>query len=302
MSEATMDRDGVEGSASTPTLRDLPGESPPRDALTECIEMPDGTWVIADGRQFWLQRPGPFDVGLFSRHLLAPGSAHHVRQLLAGALLASLRSVRPTGSSAPARTPSLEGYIHRLAGTYQTTHATPDTMRYVASRLRAAGDADMADYCAHVADAEAGHDRLALKDLDALGICAAEFVRDVRPARSVALVSLFKRYAEGDRPIAVLGYAYVLERTALFKTKAMVDAIEAIVPPGIFATRCLRVHSAVGTDARHVTQSVEVISRLREDDRASIARAVWETAASMGLPSDYPGDAAFRQLLDRYRK
>jgi hypothetical protein len=264
--------------------------------------MPDGTWVIAGGKQFWLHSPGPFDVGLFSRHLLEPGSAHHVRQLLAGTLLAGLRSVRPTARSAPAETASLEGYIHRLAGTYQTTHATPGTMRYVASRLRAAGDVGMADYCAHVAEAEAGHDRLALKDLDALGIRAAEFVRDVRPARSVALVNLFKRHAEGDRPIAVLGYAYVLERTALFKTQAVVDAIEAIVPPGIFATRCLRVHSALGTDARHVTKAVEMISRLREDDRASIARAVWETAATMGLPTDYPGDVAFRELLDRYKK
>ena len=195
---------------------------------------------------------------------------------------------------------SLPAYIHQLAGSYQTTHATPETMRAVAGRLRAAGDAGMADYCLHVADEEEGHDRLALKDLEALGVRAADFVRDVRPANAMALVELFKGYAGGTAPLAVLGYAYVLERMALFQTRESIDAVEAILPPGTMATRCLRVHSAVGTDARHVVELIEVIAGLGEDDRMAIAGAVFETAACMAAPTDYPGDTAFDALLSTY--
>jgi hypothetical protein len=266
---------------------------------TENLEMPDGTWVISDDSKFWLYRPDFLCSPIYSQHLLERGSPAHTRQLLAGALTAGGRACpREGGPGMGAR--SLESYIYRLAASYQTTHATPEVMRYVAERLRAAGDIQVADHCLHVADEETGHDRLVLKDLEALGIRAVEFVRDVRPALPVALVQLFRRHARSDNPIAVLGYIYVLERMALFQTRAMIDAIEAIVPPGTMATRCLRVHSAVGVDANHVSESIEVISRLRCEDRISIARTIFETAAC-DAPNDYPGDAAFRDVLSRYR-
>lgn len=264
--------------------------------------MPDGTWVIADGKSFRLRGSEMSSSPFLFEHLLQTGNAHHTRQLMAGALLAGLQCGRREQAAAtPARTLSLESYAYALAGAYQTTHATPPTMRDVAERFRAQGNASVVAHCLRVADEETGHDLLVLKDLEALGFRSAELVTKVQPANAVAVVGLFGRLAKGSAPISVLGYAYALERCALFQTRESLAAIEAIVPSGTMATRCLRVHSALGTDARHVGQSLDFIARLGGTDRADIARAAFETAKTMTVPNGYPGDDAFRESLAAFR-
>ena len=114
-------------------------------------------------------------------------------------------------------------------------------------------------------------------------------------------MELFTRFADSDEPIAVLGYAYALERIALFSTEASIVAIERLVPAGIKATRCLRVHSAVGREVEHVAESIAFMATLPPKDRATIARATYETnSLRFAAPSDYPGDAAMRALLDEF--
>jgi hypothetical protein len=294
-------KDGGNAPADEQTVAVNNGRRAEIDAI-ESLEMPDGTWAICDGGRFWLHRPAFLQVPAFSRHLLDPGNAAHTRQLLAAALSAGAAS-RPRDASDIARqSPSLPRYIYGLAANYQTTHATPETMRYAAGRLRAHGNAALAQHCSDVANQESGHDQLALKDLDALGLRSAEFVRDVRPRNSLELVALFTRFAQSTNPASVLGYAYALERFALFKTQKTIDAIEAIVPPGTMATRCLRVHSAVGSDAGHVTESVDVIAQLGQSDRTAIMHAAFETSALMTSANDYPGDEAAGELVSRYRR
>lgn len=269
---------------------------------SENLQMPDGIWVIADGDTFRLCGPEISSNPFLFRHLLDTGNARHTRQLLAGALTSGLQSGRRKNADPTrARAPSLEFYVHSLVGAYQTTRATPPTMRAVAERFRAWSNTSVADHCLGVAAEETGHDLLVLKDLEALGLRSAELVLKIRPAKTVALVGLFQRLAEGAAPISVLGYAYALERVALFQTPEAVAAIEAIVPSGTMATRCLRVHSAAGTDARHVEDSLDFIARLGGTDRARIAWAAFETAETMGTPNDYPGDDAFREILAGFR-
>jgi len=79
-------------------------------------------------------------------------------------------------------------------------------------------------------------------------------------------------------------------------------AIEAIVPSGTMATRCLRVHSAIGSDARHVASSIDVVARLSPADRTAVMHAAFETAARITSPTDYPGDEAAGELQARYRR
>jgi hypothetical protein len=286
------------------SIDDVPDEVATEDSLSEIesLEMPDGTWAICDDRTFWLDRPTFLTTSSFSRHLLDPGDAAHTRQLLAAALTAGRASRSSDANEFVGQRRSLPRYIYGLAGSYQTTHATPMTMRHAAGRLRAAGNIALAQHCLDVADQETGHDQLALKDLEALGVRSAEFVRDVRPCDSLELVALFRRFADSESPVSVLGYAYALERFALFKTQQTVDAIEAIVPPGTMATRCLRVHSAIGSDAGHVASSVRIIARLGQSDRISVVCAAFETAACMMSPTDYPGDEAAGELISRYMK
>jgi hypothetical protein len=267
----------------------------------DCLEMPDGTWAFTDGAQFWLHRPTPLQDLALTPGLQPVASAAHTRELLAAALAAGVARHRLNGAGRNEK-PSLPRYIYTLAGNYHTTHATPFTMRHVGARLRSRGDETLARYCEEVADEETGHDRLVLADLEALGIRAEAFVSDVRPRGAMDLLALIRELADGSALVAVLGCAYALERFALLISRAAVEAVEAIVPRGSMATRGLRLHSAIGADARHVARSIDIIARLPAADRTAVVHATYETAALVSAPTDYPGDAAVDEIVARHAR
>lgn len=272
------------------------------ETFTETIRLAPGVYLQASPRKFRLHRLLPWDAAPGTETLQETGDTHVMRQLMAGAFYAGFpqrsSDEKIAGDSVTTTVPSLLRHIHSLAGSYQTTHATPPTMRRVAERLAACGQHAAATHCLHVAKEESGHDTLALMDLAALGLPAREFVARVRPQSSLALVELFTRFANSGEPIAVLGYAYALERMALFNTAETIAAIEQLTPAGVKATRCLRVHSAVGSDAGHVAESIAFMATLPPQDRATIARATYETIRLQSR--DYPGDAAMHALLDEF--
>jgi hypothetical protein len=275
----------------------IPGMAIPQEPL-DSLRLPNGDWVLANTRQVWLHRDILPGMNALVEHLSEPGDPERLRQLLAGVLSAALRQRRPTPTQ---ETATWRRHVWSLATSYQTTHATPPTMTRVAEGFEAAGRKALADWCRHVADEESGHDALALRDLTALGLRAEALVAEVRPTNALALVDLFQSLADGAEPVAVLGYAYVLERIALFTTLEQVQAIEASLPPGVKATRCLRVHSAAGTDVRHVRESLEFIATLPAPDRQAIMRGAFATASLMAAAPDYPGDAAIDSWVARFR-
>ncbi len=262
--------------------------------------LPNGDWIVADRQRFWLHHPQPVGMPPFVEHLGEPGDSRRTRQLFAGVLASALREARSTAPATAPADPSLQRHIHGLAASYQTTQATPPTMRRVAERFRAAARMELADYCEEVAREESGHDELALRDLATLGIDAQAFVEQVRPTSALALVDYFHEVAAGDEPVGVLGYAYALERMALFQTRERIAAIEALIPAGITATRCLRVHSTAGDEVRHVDDALAFIAQLSAAERLSIVRALYRTAKLMNGPSAYPGDAAVDAWVKRY--
>jgi hypothetical protein len=276
------------------------------ETFTDSIRLAPSVYLQASPQKFRLHRLFPWEAAPCIESLQDIGDPSVTRQMMAGAFYAGFPqhtsdekiaddSVFSTGLS-------LLRYIHLLAGAYQTTHATPPTMRRAAERLAARGQHTAARHCLHVAEEESGHDTLALKDMAALGLPAREFVARLQPKSSLVLVELFTRFADSDAPIAVLGYAFALERMALFSTAESIAAVERLIPAGIKATRCLRVHSAIGSDAGHVAESIAFMPTLPPEDRAAIARASYETVnLQCTAPRDYPGDAAMRALLDEFR-
>lgn len=272
------------------------------ETFTEAIRLAPGVYLQASPQKFRLHRLLPWDVAPCIAALQETGDTNVTRQMMAGAFYAGFpQRLSDRQRIIDTTAPSLLRHIFSLAASYQTSHATPPTMRRVAERLAARGRHTAATYCLHVAEEESGHDTLALKDIAALGLPAQEFVARLRPKNSLALVELFTRFADSDAPIAVLGYAYALERMALFSTKASIAAIERLIPAGIKATRFLRVHSAVGSDAGHVAESIAFMATLPPEDRTAIARATYETISlQCAAPSDYPGDAAMCGLLDEF--
>jgi hypothetical protein len=275
------------------------------ETFTESIRLAPSVYLQASPQKFRLHRLLPWEAAPCIETLQETSDTNVTRQMMAGAFYAGLRQraceEKIADEHATATAPSLLRYIHFLAGAYQTTHATPPTMRRVAQRLAERGQRTAARYCLHVAEEEAGHDTLALMDLAALGLPPQELVARLQPKYSLALVELFSRLADSGAPIAVLGYAYALERMSLFSTAESIAAIERLIPTGIKATRCLRVHSAIGSDARHVAESIAFMATLGPEDRGAIASATYETASLLcAARRDYPGDEAMRALLDEF--
>jgi hypothetical protein len=249
----------------------------------EWAEVAPGRVVVATADRIWVHAPvfnGQPDP--FALPMDGAGSVETTRRLLDGAIGAAGRD-----ASRPAVRPSLTParWAWRLAGYYQTTHATPRLMAAAADRFAAADREALAAWARDKVREETGHDRLALRDLAALGYDSVRAVDHLAPPTAVALVRYFEaRVLEDDDPIGCVGYAYALERLALERGASDVAAVEAILPPGVMATRCLRVHSAEGSDAAHVEETVRLVAGLEAAERIRVARACYEATAIYCTP------------------
>ncbi|MBM3464316.1 MAG: iron-containing redox enzyme family protein [Armatimonadetes bacterium] len=258
-------------------------------------ELTPGQVVVATDERAWIHAPAPGDP--FLEPMRGMASLASTRNLLDGALEAGARAVaRP---EEPPLTPLR--WAWRLVWQFHTTHPTAGLMREAAERFHSLGRAEMGECCARKAEEERGHDTLALRDLRALDYDAEALVAACRPPGAAAIGAFFEGCARAENPVGVFGYAYALERFALAVGKDYVAAVEAMFP-GIKATRCLRVHSAMGTDVRHVAELAAFITRLPAADRALIAQAACRTARLMHerRPGDEPDEAELARTLDRF--
>ena len=210
--------------------------------------------------------------------MTGPGSPATTRRLLDGAIASA---GTPSGPLVPPQ--GVDAWVGRLISLYHTTHPTPSRMRIAAQRFADAGRDALAAWAAEKVVDEHGHDRLALRDLEALGYDADALVRAVAPRRAVALIRQFDAFVHAPDPIGCLGYAYALERLAAERTEAYVQQVQASLP--VDATRCLRVHSAAGSDASHVDDLVAVVAGCDAASRAAVAVACHTTARILFDPS-----------------
>ncbi|HEY0467711.1 MAG TPA: hypothetical protein VGC79_26100, partial [Polyangiaceae bacterium] len=169
-------------------------------------------------------------------------------------------------------------WAYRLAGYFHTTDATRRLLPVIARRFAESGRRPLAAWAEQKISEESGHEQLALRDLSELGYRARELVSAFVPPRAAAWVALFERLAAADDPVGCVGYAHALERLALLRGPAEVSAIEQGLPAGVNATRCLRVHSALGSDRHHVRSNVHTAATLNADERRAIASACYLTA------------------------
>lgn len=216
-----------------------------------------------------------------------------VRRLFDRAIAEAFPLARP--SEVPALTPIR--WVFRLAGLYHLTHSTPRLLRVAAAKFDEQGRPLLAAWADERAREESNHDVLAIKDLNAMGYDAEKVVRALRPEPAMQLLAYFERAATAEDPIGCVGYAYVLERMAMTVDRAEIERVEAILP--VRATRCLRVHSAIGSDSDHVVETVRMAARLSTEERAAIARACHETARICFAPpsSGFLPDAAIEAAL-----
>lgn len=174
--------------------------------------------------------------------------------------------------------PTIVGYIVALVGAYHTSVDTPRNLRRAASRFNELGRPEVAAYLEERAREETGHDRLALKDLRALGVPGERLVANFVPEGIKPLCKRFDDLCVRDYPIGCIGYSYCLERIAALKQAADIEKVQAICPDDVDATRFLRSHSSLGSEAAHVEETIEFVASLPANDRIRVVQETYESA------------------------
>ncbi len=176
---------------------------------------------------------------------------------------------------------TIPAYIVALVGAYHTSVDTPRNLRRAAQRFNELGRPEVAAYLEERAREETGHDRLALKDLRALGVPGERLVANFIPEGIKPLCKRFDDLCAETYPIGSIGYSYCLERIAALKEKTDIERVQALCADGVDATRFLRSHSSLGSEASHVEETIEFVASLPASDRIKVVQETYELAVIM---------------------
>src|ERR1051325_784566 len=188
--------------------------APDRNVQVEWAQINDRQVVVATEDRMWvheLDQNGEQDP--FAEPMDGPGSLATTRQLLEAAWCAGFPGA---DSNRVAPRKSLPRYVWELIGFYHSTSNTPQTLTEAAARFREADRSDLDTFARRFARLEAGDEKMAVADLEALGYQAEALIRCCPPPPStVASVDRYRSLARGPEPIEVFGYCYALERASL---------------------------------------------------------------------------------------
>ncbi|MEM9272166.1 MAG: iron-containing redox enzyme family protein [Cyanobacteria bacterium P01_F01_bin.143] len=266
-----------------------------REPATEWAQIAPGKVVVAIADRAWLYHPISRD-DRFAQPMSCLGHIATTRGLLDTAIAVAQHTTK-SDLRPPALTPTR--WIWRLASAYHLTSRAYELMKNAAKSFAANGHSDLEAWALEKAEEEKGHERLALLDIQSLGYDAAAVVQELVPPAAMALMDYFSRSAQDSNPIDCVGYVYTMERLSLGIGEEYIQKIEALLPSDVKATRCLRVHSAVGADAEHVDENVALVAKLDSAERTRIARACYETAliCFSSPPVGYISNQELEQIL-----
>jgi hypothetical protein len=214
----------------------------------------------------------------FATAMTGPGAPTTTIGLLDGAINLGFSGIEKPGATPE---PTVAGYIAALVGAYHTSVDTPRNLRRAAKRFAELGRPEITAYLEQRAREETGHDRLALKDLRALGVPGERLVANYIPEGIEPLCKRFDELCAQDYPIGSIGYSYCLERIAALKQKSDIEKVQALCPDGADATRFLRSHSSLGSEVSHVDETIEFVASLPANDRIQVVQEVYESALIM---------------------
>jgi hypothetical protein len=256
--------------------------------VTEWVRVAGETAIIArESGEVWFHALDgrEADAVGFGERMTGGGTLVSTTGLLDGAISLAFEQtdsrLAQMDSAPAAQGPNLLRYIYALAGAYHTAKDTPRNLLWAAAHFKKIGRPEVTAYLEMRAREEAGHERLALKDLHALGLPAERIVANLVPAGIKPLCDLFERYCFKDYPIECIGFSYCSERIAALKPKAEIDAVQSLFPRSVDATRFLRSHSSLGSEVSHVEETMEFVATLPAEDRISVVQATYETALLM---------------------
>src|SRR6266513_205396 len=249
--------------------------------VTEWVNVTGDISIIAcESGEVWFHTPKVTKEGIdpFAMPMTGVGSAGSTVGLLDGAINLGFAGIEKRLARPD---PTLVGYIVALVGAYHTSVDTPRNLRRAASRFNELGRPEVAVYLEERAREETGHDRLALKDLRALGVPGERLVANFVPEGIKPLCKRFDDLCAQDYPIGCIGYSYCLERIAALKEKTDIEKVQALCPDGVDATRFLRSHSSLGSEATHVEDTIEFVASLPANDRIRVVQETYQSALIM---------------------
>src|SRR5262245_24547252 len=246
--------------------------------VTEWVNVTGDISIIArESGEVWFHTPSGTkeNADPFAMPMTGVGSAGSTVGLLDGAINLGFAGIEKRLARPD---PTVVGYIVALIGAYHTSVDTPRNLRRAASRFNELGRPEVAAYLEVRAREETGHDRLALKDLRALGVPGERLVANFIPEGIKPLCKRFDDLCAEDYPIGCIGYSYCLERIAALKQEVDIAKVRAICPDGVDATRFLRSHSSLGSEASHVTETIEFVASLPANDRIRVVQETYESS------------------------
>jgi hypothetical protein len=249
--------------------------------ITEWVNVAGYISIIArESGEVWFHTPSGTkeEVDPFTTPMTGVGAVGSTVGLLDGAINLGFAGIEKRLARPD---PTVAGYIVALVGAYHTSVDTPRNLQRAARRFNDLGRPEVAAYLEERAREEAGHDRLALKDLRALGLPAERLVANFIPEGIKPLCKRFDDLCAQDYPIGCIGYSYCLERIAALKQKIDVEKVQALCPDGVDATRFLRSHSSLGSEATHVEDTIEFVASLPANDRIRVVQETYESALIM---------------------
>jgi hypothetical protein len=250
-------------------------------SITEWVNVTGDISIIArESGEVWFHTPSGTKqhVDPFATPMTGVGAMGSTVGLLDGAINLGFAGIEKRLARPD---PTLVGYIVALVGAYHTSVDTPRNLQRAASRFNELGRPEVAAYLEERAREETGHDRLALKDLRALGVPGERLVANFIPAGIKPLCKRFDDLCVQDYPIGCIGYSYCLERIAALKQETDIEKVQAMCPEGVDATRFLRSHSCLGSEVTHVEETIAFVASLPANDRIRVVQETYESALIM---------------------
>jgi hypothetical protein len=271
-------------------------------SVTEWVNItPDISIIARESGQVWFHRASSTKQALdpFAKAMTGNGSAGSTVGLLDGALNLGFSGIEKRLAQPE---PTVAGYILALAGAYHTSVHTPRNLRRAASRFEKLGRPEVAAYLEERAREETGHDRLALKDLHALGVPGERLVANFVPEGIKPLCERFDELCALDYPIGCIGYSYCLERIAALKQRSDIDKVQALCPDGVDATRFLRSHSCLGSEVTHVEETITFVASLNASDRIKVVQETYQSALIMAEGYNHELLKSEAEMLDELQQ
>ena len=269
--------------------------------VTEWVNVTGDISIIArESGEVWFHNPSSKGgVDPFATPMRGVGAVGSTVGLLDGAINLGFASIEKC-LARPDLT--LAAYIVALVGAYHTSVDTPRNLRRAASRFNELGRPEVAAYLEERAREETGHDRLALKDLRALGVPGERLVANFVPEGIKPLCKRFDDLCAQDYPIGCIGYSYFLERIAALKDKTDIEKVRTLCREGIDATRFLRSHSSLGSEASHVEETIAFVASLPANDRISVVQETYESALIMAEGYNHELLKSEAEMLEEIRQ